>query len=416
MRYYTGKILALSFCCSFLACKQKPASSGNQQAALQPSAITFGSDVSFLKQHSDAIVLKDSTSKSAIVVVPAWQGRVMTSTAAGDTGRSYGWINYDLIEEGKPQPHINAYGGEDRFWMGPEGGQYALFFAPGASFDIANWQTPAPLDTEPFTVISQSKATVVLQKKMQLTNYQGTVFNLQVDRTVTLIARKDIPNYLGVELHKSLKAVAYQSANVVINTGQNTWDVTHGLPSIWILGMFPASKNTTVIIPYKSKQQEEKVVNDNYFGKVPKERLTINEKTILFRADGAYRSKIGLKQRNSYNYLGSYDAQQQVLTIVQFTLPSKPLLYVNSAWEQQTDPYHGDVVNAYNDGPPSDSIKQLGNFYEMESSSPGLRLTPGGHHDHYHRTFHITGAEKHLNILSKYLFGSDLTSLIKQKQ
>ncbi|ASZ14273.1 hypothetical protein KTO58_02565 [Chitinophaga pendula] len=413
MRNYTGKILALSLCYSLIACKQKPASSGNQQATLQAAAITFGGDVSFLKQHMDAIVLKDSTSKSAIVVVPAWQGRVMTSTATGDTGRSYGWINYDLVEDGQPQPHINAYGGEDRFWMGPEGGQYALFFAPGSPFDREHWQTPAPLDTEPFTVISQQKAAIVLQKKMQLTNYQGTVFNLQVDRTITLIARKDIPNYLGVDLHKSLKAVAYQSANVVTNTGHNTWDVAHGLPSIWILGMFPASPATTVIIPYKGKSQETGLVNDHYFGKVPKERLTINEKVILFKADATYRSKIGVKQHNSYNYMGSYDAVNHVLTIIQFTLPAKPLLYVNSAWEQQADPYHGDAVNAYNDGPPSDSVKPLGNFYEMESSSPAMRLTPGGHHDHYHRTFHITGAEKHLNTLSKYLFGSDLSSLIK---
>src|ERR1041384_2436940 len=106
MRSYTGKLLAISFCCSLAACKQKPTStSGIQQAALQSAATNFGSDVAFLKQHTETIVLKDSTSKAAIVVIPAWQGRVMTSTATGDTGRSYGWINYDLVEADQPRPH-----------------------------------------------------------------------------------------------------------------------------------------------------------------------------------------------------------------------------------------------------------------------------------------------------------------------
>ena len=29
--------------------------------------------------------------------------------------------------KGTLQEHIHVFGGEERFWMGPEGGQYALF-------------------------------------------------------------------------------------------------------------------------------------------------------------------------------------------------------------------------------------------------------------------------------------------------
>ena len=28
-------------------------------------------------------------------------------------------------------PHMNAYGGEDRIWLGPEGGMFSLFFCAG---------------------------------------------------------------------------------------------------------------------------------------------------------------------------------------------------------------------------------------------------------------------------------------------
>ena len=44
--------------------------------------------------------------------------------------------------------------GEDRFWLGPEGGQFALFFKKGDPFDLDHWQTPAMMDTEPFEDIA----------------------------------------------------------------------------------------------------------------------------------------------------------------------------------------------------------------------------------------------------------------------
>ena len=78
----------------------------------------------------------------------------MTSTATGDEGTSYGWINYEHIESGKTVPQINVYGGEERFWLGPEGGQFSIFFKPGSKFDFAQWQTPAVIDTAVFDIVS----------------------------------------------------------------------------------------------------------------------------------------------------------------------------------------------------------------------------------------------------------------------
>ena len=37
---------------------------------------------------------------------------------------------------------MNVFGGEDRFWLGPEGGQFALYFKPGDPFDLDHWQVP----------------------------------------------------------------------------------------------------------------------------------------------------------------------------------------------------------------------------------------------------------------------------------
>src|SRR5512140_3648293 len=123
-------------------------------------AATFGAEIDFLKQHTPVVVLTQGRSKVALA--PAWQGRVMTSTAAGDTGQSFGWVNHELIASGKLQPHINVFGGEDRFWLGPEGGQFSIFFAKGAKFELSDWQTPAPIDSLPYQVKQQSTSKVTV--------------------------------------------------------------------------------------------------------------------------------------------------------------------------------------------------------------------------------------------------------------
>jgi len=94
---------------------------------------------------------------------------------------------------------------------------------------------------------------------------------------------------------------------------------------------------------------------------------------------------------------GSFDTLNNVLTIIQFTLPSNNNLYVNSLWKLQEDPFGGDAVNAYNDGPIDG--KQMGRFYELESSSPAAALAPGQSLTQIQRIFHITGSRSSLNQL-----------------
>src|SRR5213594_2382448 len=135
---------------------------------------SFRDDVAFLEKYVRVVVLLDKSGQAQVAVVPAYQGRVMTSTAAGPAGLSFGWINYGFIASGTKDRHMNVYGGEDRLWLGPEGGQFSIFFAQGAAFDLEHWVTPAPLDTEPFEVAGKSPGHVRLLKKMHLTNYSGT--------------------------------------------------------------------------------------------------------------------------------------------------------------------------------------------------------------------------------------------------
>src|SRR5204863_363442 len=106
-----------------------------------PAPPGFGDDVEFLKRHTRVLLL--GRGDAQVAVCPAYQGRVMTSTASGPSGLSLGWIHREHIGAGQLVPHINVFGGEDRFWIGPEGGQFSVFFKKGDPFDLEHWQTPA---------------------------------------------------------------------------------------------------------------------------------------------------------------------------------------------------------------------------------------------------------------------------------
>jgi len=377
------------------------------------SAANFGDDVAFLNQRTEVIVLSNKETAAKVAVVPAWQGRVMTSSAEGDSGQSFGWINRELIASGKTQPHINARGGEDRFWLGPEGGQFSIFFAKGAPFDLEHWFTPAPIDTMPYQLVSQSMNTAKFTAVFALTNYSGTRFELKVTREVRLLGSSETWANLGVKSNPALKWVAYETDNKITNTGRQTWKKETGLLSIWILGMFNPSPKTTIIVPIREGAESQlgtKVTSD-YFGQVPAERLVVKDKVIYFSGDGRFRSKIGIGPKRSKGVLGSYDVENHVLTVVQFSQSANATDYVNSLWKMQEKPYSGDTANSYNDGPPAPGAKPLGPFYELESSSPAAELKPGKSLDHLHRTIHLTGAESDLDPIARAVFGVSLAEI-----
>jgi hypothetical protein len=376
-------------------------------------AATFSEDVAFLKKHADTIVLSDGAGSAQVAVVPAWQGRVMTSTAGGGGGASLGWINRELIASGKIQPHINVFGGEDRFWLGPEGGQFSIFFAPGAKFVLADWQTPAALDTLPYTLVQKSETLAQFAVTFALTNYSGARFDVQVDRKVALLPSDRAWKALGVSPAPSVSLVAYETDNRITNAGRLPWRKETGLLSVWILGMFNPSPTTTIVVPIKPGSDAElgaKVTSD-YFGSVPPERLVVKESVIFFSGDGQFRSKIGVNPRRSKGVLGSYDAGSRVLTIVQFTQPEGAADYVNSLWKLQEKPFAGDAANSYNDGPPAPGAKPLGPFYELESSSPAAALEPGKSLTHVHRTLHLSGPEPALDVVAKATLGVSLADV-----
>ena len=368
---------------------------------------TFGDALAFLREHNDVILL--AAGDAQIAVVAEYQGRVMTSTSGGPGGPSYGWLNRETIASGERQPHINVFGGEDRFWLGPEGGQFSIFFEADDPFDLEHWQTPEPIDWGAWEVVEHDSSYAQFGKSIELVNYSGTTLKLDAERTVRLL--DDVVRRLGLEPLELTSIVAFESQNTITNTGDAAWEKDTGLLSIWILGMFNPSPQTTIVIPFVD-DADGPIVNDAYFGKVPADRLRIEDadvdSVLFFRGDGEYRSKIGVSRQRAKPIVGSYDSEGGVLTLVHYSLLEGSTDYVNSMWEIQDEPFAGDVVNSYNDGPPEPGAEPLGPFYELETSSAAAELAPGESLTHVHQTFHFHGPESELDAIARATLGVSL--------
>ena len=401
----------LSIICLFiiLSCNQNDSSKAEKPTEFTKG--TFGYDLNFLKQyHKDLILLSEGSTGAQVVVLPAYQGRVMTSTTEGNPGASFGWINHDLIASGKFSEHFSAFGGEERMWLGPEGGQFSIYFKKGSEFIFDNWNVPKEFDTEPFDLVSATSQEAKFVKEAHLENYSGSKFDIRINRNIRLLSKTALHELVG-DIPEDLSSVAFVSENILTNTGNSIWTKEGGLLSIWILSMLNADQQTTIALPYKEGDSASmgKIVTDDYFGKVPADRLKVANGLILLKADGKFRSKVGISPKRAKPFAGSYDAKSNVLTIAQFSLHEGVYDYVNSLWEKQEKPFAGDAVNAYNDGPING--KQMGKFYEIESSSPAAALKPNQSTSHTHTTIHFKGSKQSLNAIAMKLFGVGVDAL-----
>lgn len=397
----------------------------NEQAVKTPAPpapsapSTFDDDLAFLQKFGKVLVLTNPDG-GKVALSPLYQGRVMTSGVAG-TARSLGWINRPFIESGKKGTSFDNYGGEDRFWLGPEAGQFGLYFPSGKPFTFDNWQTPHPMQEGAWTVADEKADRVVFKKKMTVNNWSNTEFRVDVERTARLLGRDEAKTLLGLPSlggKDALGFVAFETKNTIENDLKVPWVKDTGLLSIWILGMFAPAADARVVIPFETKGAKGgEIVNDRYFGKVPADRLTVNEAQgfLTLKCDGKERGKIGLGPARAKNVLGSYSAEAKLLTIVQYDGPKRGAPYVNSMWEKQKEPFNGDVVNSYNDGPTEPGKPALGGFYEIETSSPASVANGDGHSKlvHSHRTFHFVGEPAVLEPIAKKVLGASLADIVK---
>ena len=372
---------------------------------------TFGYDLNYLSEKDSLILLKSEDEKAQVILSAKYQAKVFTSTANGPEGESHGFVNYKFFDAGILDEHMNGYGGENRFWLGPEGGRYSVYFAPGTEQVYENWHTPKPIDTEPWELETASDTEALFTKEMVVTNYQGTDLKIGVERRVELLSREQSSRELGISLPSEMKMVAYRTDNQITNRNDFSWNEKTGTVCIWMLDMFNPSEEAVTIIPYHIGSEEElgSVVTSDYFGEIPADRLVDEEGVLFFKTDGKERGKLGMNAHRTKGIAANYDPIGGRLTLMTFS--TEPgATYLNQEWNPERDPLKGDALNAYNDGPLEDG-SIMGPFLELESCSPAAFLEPGETLAHRHTLYHITGDQTTLSPIAEQLLGVSLETV-----
>ena len=229
---------------------------------------SFEEDLKFLRGHFETLVL-DNAEGARVAVVPALQARTMISAADGDAGRNHGFIKYDAFGRDELDPQINLYGGEDRIWISPEGGQFSVFFDPDVEMTFANWRTPPFLDTIPWDVTDKDDQSITMEQSAALKNMSGYTFDICLTRKVVLLNKASVAGHLDAELG-SLKVVGHESHNQLTNTGSAKWQQETGLIGLWSLCMSKPSEAASLIIPFRKGDISAlgQIVEAGYFGEL----------------------------------------------------------------------------------------------------------------------------------------------------
>ncbi|HET6163163.1 MAG TPA: DUF6786 family protein [Planctomycetota bacterium] len=365
----------------------------------RPDAV-FARDVQFLKDFADAVVL-EAPGGGKVVVSPKLSGRVMTS-AFSDNEPGFGLVNREAITRPPVARGFSNYGGEDRLWLAPEGGPYGLFFDPGAKQELANWYVPPAMDGGVRTPTGQDAASISFHERIALKNVEGVAFDLTIDRKVEALAKDELERVLGAALPEGAKFVAFRTTNKVTNEAKVALPAD-ALVAPWVLGQFRPSPKTTVLLPY---QGAEGVIKKDYFGVVPPDRLALVPEgdggVARFKGDAQLRSKIGVSAAGALGWLGAWDAQHKVLTLVNHSLPPAGAVVPDCNWTVPNPrAKSGDVATSYNHG-------EEPRFFELESIGPALGAAPKSSVTQVQTTIHLAAEPAALAEIAKKLLRATL--------
>ena len=342
--------------------------------------------------------------ESMIAVSGKYQGRIFTSSSNGLEGKSYGWINWDLITDKKDQITMARLGGESRVWFGPEYGKFATFFEQNKRQEGEDIKVQEDLNSKQFKKVSSSKKSITYQADLQIVNANNYLFKINTKRKISILDRKTINTDLKISSDIDISVVGFSAETWLKNIDSIQWTKDKGLLSIWEIGSILTSVDTKVIIPLEKPLDSLKT----YFGTKEKTRYQIKNNTLFYKSDAQLLGKIGIPPENTKNIMGSYSRKNNLLTIVTFNFKNDGD-YLN-CFPKNTAPYDGDVINIFN-GEVNKSLGYNWPFYEFESLSSSKELKPQEEIYHKQTTYHIEADFVELNLISKKLLGIDLNEI-----
>lgn len=376
----------------------------------------FSDDVALLNKHFSPVVLKLNGDQT-LVLLSELQGRVMTGSQSGYHGESIGWFNRAKLEEtsalANHESRISAgidgsIGGAERTWFGPDGGTYSLFFDKHAARLPDNIRPPAAVNVTPYQLTYRTDSSATFEQTVSFNNHIGFDFVAKVERSVRIIAQNEVEALIGINLPKSVRRLTYTSQTKVTNLNESSWNADTGLFSIWSLAML--APDAIAVIPLKRPIKERAT---SYFSSTSVSRQKVTDKAVFYLADANRMDKIGVPVVNSTAWVGSYHPKRQLLTLTKLNPhPDPNSSYVSAVWADDAPALDGESHNIFNDGPQQNG-KPFGPFFELESSSPALKLKPNEAHIHNYSVLHFSGPISELTKISESVIKLSIEELIQ---
>jgi hypothetical protein len=370
----------------------------------------FSSVVTLLRDTGHrAYVLQSRRKGKRGLVAPSLVGRIMGTTATGDRGEILGWVNVPAIEKGMVDPVFNNFGGEERFWFAPEGGQFGL----NLGGHLSGWQyyeVQDALNTQPFRVLKKEANALTMFSRMKLINARSARFDMEVTRTVRIL--DECPYVLGYD--GKVDFVGFETINISRNAAAVPVRRTSGALAMFCLTQFLAHPRLVIIVPFHpgSSRLLGSPVRKDYWkdfcthGVLPRHRYHVDKSFALMKGDGSLRGKFGIGRRRAVPRLASLDLDTDEMVIVDCDFYPE-LEYVGSYWRYMQDPYDGDALSVSFEGPNEKG--QPGRSYELETLSPALFLEPGQAFSHRNRIYHLFGPAGAINQICRKFLGVDRT-------
>lgn len=374
--------------------------------------MTF-SEVQSLVQSAgkEIYVLTGRNRQRKVLVCPQLAGRVLGTSFSGESGTFGGYINHRAFTEGMKDAWDN-WGGEERYWLCPEGGQYGLMFRDKRE-SFSHYHVQDGINNQPYEVTEASPhgSFLRMRSRMRLQNKQGTNFDVEVARHISPLDNCPYANGCG----SSVDVVGFQSESTLSNIGQIPFSRDTGALAHWHIGQFPVGKHTIAAIPYRASSSEDPPIREDYFkdfclgGFMPRHHYSKLNNCVLLKADGRVRTKLGQNSSRAAGLLGSYNLETGEVVLMDYDFYPK-LEYVASYWYHQPRPYHGDVISLSVEG-PNEPGGPAGRCYELEAMSPALWLDPGESFTWRTRTMHLRGAKQTVAPIFERFLGPNLAQL-----
>lgn len=362
--------------------------------------MTFDEIAALVARRAGPAIVLGGGGAPRVLVAPALQGRVLTSELAG--GASAAFVDAREIEAGERDAAFLNYGGQDRIWLGPEGGRFGLFFPPGAPIEGAHWRAPAALQRGAFEVVERGPRRVAMRRTVTVENRAGAAFRVRLDREVELAD----PAGLGAPPAADVRATGSRATTTMANVGGAAWSEEIGLPFLWVIAQLPASPRAEAIAPYRRGARAElgPIATSDYFGAPPAGRVRAGRGVVRMRADARRVVKFGLNARRATGRAGAFDPERGRLAVVEFDLPPAGARVPSNLWPIDAPaPFGGDVFQCFNGGD--------GRYFELESASHARALAPGDSIAHRHATYFFEGPRAALAAVCRAVLGAPLPRL-----